>query len=118
MSAAKAADKPLDTIQTATGNGSFKTLVAAVKAAGLVDTLKGSAPFTVFEPADDAFAKLPSGTLENLLKPENKKQIVAILTYHVVPGKVMSKGYRRQEDDGEVGRRRGDSDRRYQWRES
>jgi uncharacterized surface protein with fasciclin (FAS1) repeats len=87
MSAAKAADKPADIVQTAIGNGSFKTLVAAVKAAGLVDTLKGSGPFTVFAPTDDAFAKLPSGTLENLLKPENKKQLVAILTYHVVPGK-------------------------------
>jgi uncharacterized surface protein with fasciclin (FAS1) repeats len=91
MSAAKAADKPADIVQTAISNGSFKTLVAAVKAAGLVDTLKGPGPFTVFAPTDDAFAKLPSGTLENLLKPENKKQLVAILTYHVVPGKVMSK---------------------------
>ena len=91
MSAAKAADKPADIVQTAINNGSFKTLVAAVKAAGLVDTLKRPGPFTVFAPTDDAFAKLPSGTLENLLKPENKKQLVAILTYHVVPGKVMSK---------------------------
>jgi uncharacterized surface protein with fasciclin (FAS1) repeats len=91
MSAANAADKPADIVQTAIDNGSFKTLVAAVKAAGLVDTLKGPGPFTVFAPTDDAFAKLPSGTLENLLKPENKKQLVAILTYHVVPGKVMSK---------------------------
>ena len=91
MSAAKAADKPADIVQTAINNGSFKTLVAAVKAAGLVDTLKSPGPFTVFAPTDDAFAQLPSGTLENLLKPENKKQLVAILTYHVVPGKVMSK---------------------------
>jgi uncharacterized surface protein with fasciclin (FAS1) repeats len=91
MSAAKAADKPADIVQTAINNGSFKTLVAAVKAAGLVDTLKGPGPFTVFAPTDDAFAKLPSGTLEKLLKPENNKQLVAILTYHVVPGKVMSK---------------------------
>jgi uncharacterized surface protein with fasciclin (FAS1) repeats len=91
MSAAKAADKPADIVQTAINNGSFKTLVAAVKAAGLVDTLKGPGPFTVFAPTDDAFAQLPSGTLENLLKPENKKQLAAILTYHVVPGKVMSK---------------------------
>jgi uncharacterized surface protein with fasciclin (FAS1) repeats len=90
MSAAQAADKT-DIVQTAISNGSFKTLVAAVKAAGLVETLKGSGPFTVFAPTDEAFAKLPGGTVENLLKPENKKQLVAILTYHVVPGKVMSK---------------------------
>jgi uncharacterized surface protein with fasciclin (FAS1) repeats len=82
MSAAKAADKPADIVQTAINNGSFKTLVAAVKAAGLVDTLKSPGPFTVFAPTDDAFAQLPS---------ENKKQLAAILTYHVVPGKVMSK---------------------------
>src|SRR5271157_6309260 len=91
MSAAKAADKPADIVQTAINNESFKTLVTAVKAAGLVDTLKGPGPFTVFAPNDDAFAKLPAGTVENLLKPENKKKLVAILTYHVVPGKVMSK---------------------------
>ena len=90
MSAAQAADKT-DIVQTAISNGSFKTLVAAVKAAGLVETLKGSGPFTVFAPTDEAFAKLPGGTVENLLKPENKKQLMAILTYHVVPGKVMSK---------------------------
>ena len=69
----------------------FKTLVAAVKAAGLVDTLSGKGPFTVFAPTDEAFAKLPKGTLETLLKPENKDKLVAILTYHVVPGKVMAK---------------------------
>jgi uncharacterized surface protein with fasciclin (FAS1) repeats len=91
MSAVNAADKPADIVDTAIANGSFKTLVAAVKAAGLGDTLKGPGPFTVFAPTDGAFAKLPSGTVENLLKPENKKQLVAILTYHVVPGKVMSK---------------------------
>ena len=68
----------------------FNTLVAAVQAAGLVDTLKGEGPFTVFAPTDEAFAALPEGTVENLLKPENKDQLVAILTYHVVPGKVMS----------------------------
>ena len=90
LSAANAAEKA-DIVQTAISNGSFNTLVTAVKAAGLVDTLKGPGPFTVFAPTDDAFARLPSGTLENLLKPENKKQLVAILTYHVVPGKVMSK---------------------------
>ena len=87
MSVAKAAD----IVDTASAAGSFKTLVTAVKAAGLVDTLKGKGPFTVFAPTDEAFAKLPNGTLNNLLKPENKKQLVAILTYHVVPGKVMAK---------------------------
>jgi uncharacterized surface protein with fasciclin (FAS1) repeats len=87
MSVAKAAD----IVDTASAAGSFKTLVTAVKAAGLVDTLKGKGPFTIFAPTDEAFAKLPNGTLDNLLKPENKKQLVAILTYHVVPGKVMSK---------------------------
>jgi uncharacterized surface protein with fasciclin (FAS1) repeats len=68
----------------------FKTLVAAVKAAGLVDTLKGPGPFTVFAPTDAAFAKLPPGTLESLLKPENRDKLRSILTYHVVPGKVMA----------------------------
>lgn len=79
-----------DIVDTAVGAGSFTTLVAAVQAAGLVDTLKGAGPFTVFAPTDDAFAKLPAGTVENLLKPENKPLLTAILTYHVVPGKVMS----------------------------
>ncbi|MGV3754336.1 MAG: fasciclin domain-containing protein [Verrucomicrobiota bacterium] len=74
----------------ASGAGSFKTLVAAVKAAGLVETLQGKGPFTVFAPTDEAFAKLPAGTVESLLKPENKEKLVAILTYHVVPGKVMA----------------------------
>ena len=83
--------KAADIVDTAVSNGSFKTLVTALKAAGLVDTLKGAGPFTVFAPTDDAFAKLPAGTVDNLLKPENKKQLVSILTYHVVPGKVMSK---------------------------
>ena len=91
MSAATAAGSKSDIVQTAVSAGSFKTLVAAVKAAGLVDTLKGPGPFTVFAPNDAAFAKLPAGTVENLLKPENKSKLVAILTYHVVPGKVMSK---------------------------
>ncbi len=77
-----------DIVDTAVSAGSFETLVAAVQAAGLVDTLKGDGPFTVFAPTDEAFAKLPAGTVENLLKPENKDQLVAILTYHVVPGKV------------------------------
>ncbi|SDD31669.1 fasciclin domain-containing protein [Ruegeria marina] len=79
-----------DIVDTAAGAGSFSTLVAAVQAAGLVDTLKGEGPFTVFAPTDEAFAALPAGTVENLLKPENKDQLVAVLTYHVVPGKVMS----------------------------
>jgi uncharacterized surface protein with fasciclin (FAS1) repeats len=79
-----------DIVDTAVGAGSFKTLVAAVKAAGLVDVLKGQGPFTVFAPTDEAFAKLPAGTVESLLKPENKAKLVAILTYHVVPGKVMA----------------------------
>lgn len=84
------AAKAADIVDTAVSAGQFTTLVAAVQAAGLVDTLKGEGPFTVFAPTDAAFAKLPEGTLENLLKPENKDQLVKILTYHVVPGKVMS----------------------------
>ena len=79
-----------DVVDTAIAAGNFKTLVAAVQAAGLVDTLKGKGPFTVFAPTDEAFAKLPAGTVEMLLKPENKDKLVAILTYHVVPGKVMA----------------------------
>jgi len=79
-----------DIVDTAV-SGHFNTLVAAVKAAGLVDVLKGPGPFTVFAPTDDAFAKLPAGTLENLLKPENKEKLRSILTYHVVAGKVMAK---------------------------
>ncbi|MDX5403038.1 MAG: fasciclin domain-containing protein [Rhodobacterales bacterium] len=79
-----------DIVDTAVEAGSFTTLVAAVQAAGLVDTLKGEGPFTVFAPTDEAFAALPAGTVEDLLKPENKDQLVAVLTYHVVPGKVMS----------------------------
>ncbi len=79
-----------DIVDTAIDAGSFGTLVAAVKAAGLVETLKGEGPFTVFAPTDEAFAALPDGTVEDLLKPENKDQLTAILTYHVVPGKVMS----------------------------
>ncbi len=84
------AAKAADIVETAISAGSFKTLVAAVEAAGLVDTLKGEGPFTVFTPTDDAFAKLPAGTVEDLLKPENKDKLVAVLTYHVVPGKIMS----------------------------
>lgn len=80
--------KSKDIVDTAVSAGSFNTLVAAVKAADLVDTLKSDGPFTVFAPTDEAFAKLPAGTLESLLKPENKDQLAAILTYHVVAGKV------------------------------
>ncbi|RBW62874.1 fasciclin domain-containing protein [Phaeobacter gallaeciensis] len=79
-----------DIVDTAIDAGSFTTLVAAVQAAGLVETLKGEGPFTVFAPTDDAFAALPEGTVETLLKPENKDQLVSILTYHVIAGKVMS----------------------------
>ena len=79
-----------DIVDTAVSAGNFKTLVAAVQAAGLAETLKGVGPFTVFAPTDEAFAKLPAGTVEDLLKPENKEKLVAILTYHVVPGKVMA----------------------------
>lgn len=77
-----------DIVQTAVSAGTFKTLVAAVQEAGLVDVLKGEGPFTVFAPTDEAFGKLPAGTVESLLKPENKQKLVAILTYHVVPGRV------------------------------
>jgi len=79
-----------DIVDTAVSNGQFTTLVAAVKAAGLVETLKSKGPFTVFAPTDAAFAKLPAGTLEMLLKPENKDKLTQILTYHVLAGKVMS----------------------------
>lgn len=79
-----------DIVETAVANEQFSTLVAAVTAAGLVDTLKSDGPFTVFAPTNEAFAKLPAGTVENLLKPENKDKLIAVLTYHVVPGKVMS----------------------------
>jgi uncharacterized surface protein with fasciclin (FAS1) repeats len=77
-----------DLVDTAVAAGSFKTLAAALQAAGLIDTLKGPGPFTVFAPTDEAFAKLPAGTVEDLLKPENKDKLVAVLTYHVVPGNV------------------------------
>jgi uncharacterized surface protein with fasciclin (FAS1) repeats len=88
FSAAQAAEQ--DIVDTAVGAGSFDTLVAAVQAAGLVETLKGEGPFTVFAPTDEAFAALPEGTVETLLMPENRDQLVAILTYHVVPGRVMA----------------------------
>lgn len=90
---AQAGDKaapPGDIVVVASGAGSFNTLVAAVKAAGLVGTLQGAGPFTVFAPTDEAFAKLPKGTVADLLKPENKEKLVAILTYHVIAGKVMA----------------------------
>ncbi|MEQ9675458.1 MAG: fasciclin domain-containing protein, partial [Roseovarius indicus] len=80
----------MDVVDTAVNADGFETLVAAVEAAGLVETLKGEGPFTVFAPTDEAFAALPEGTVEDLLLPENKDQLTAILTYHVVPGKVMS----------------------------
>lgn len=79
-----------DIVDTAASAGTFQTLVAAVKAADLVDTLKGNGPFTVLAPTDEAFKKLPAGTVENLLKPENKAKLAAILTYHVIPSKAMA----------------------------
>lgn len=82
------AGEEVDIVETATAAGSFNTLVAAINAAGLTETLKGEGPFTVFAPTDEAFAKLPDGTLEMLLMPGNKEKLAAILTYHVVPGKV------------------------------
>lgn len=85
--AAKPAQAKADIVDTAVAAGQFKTLAAALKAAGLVDTLKGPGPFTVFAPTDAAFAALPAGTVESLLKPENREQLTAILTYHVVPGR-------------------------------
>ena len=77
-------------VGVAAGAGQFNTLVAAVKAAGLVETLNGKGPFTVFAPTDEAFAKLPAGTVENLLKPENKEKLVAVLTYHILPAELMA----------------------------
>lgn len=88
LAAAEPARK--DIVDTAVAAGNFKTLAAALKAAGLIETLKGKGPFTVFAPTDEAFAKLPEGTVESLLKPENKDKLVGILTYHVVAGKVMA----------------------------
>jgi uncharacterized surface protein with fasciclin (FAS1) repeats len=83
-------DSVHDIVDTAVAAGSFSTLIAAVTAAGLVDTLKGAGPFTVFAPSDDAFAALPEGTVEELVKPENKDKLTAILLLHVLPGKVMA----------------------------
>src|SRR5512134_3809297 len=79
-----------DIVDTAVKAGQFNTLANALKTAGLVDTLKGPGPFTIFAPTDDAFNKLPEGAVANLLKPENKAELVKVLTYHVVPGKIMS----------------------------
>ena len=87
---AVASNHQADIVDTAVAAGNFETLVAAVEAAGLVDTLKGEGPFTVFAPTDEAFAALPEGTVESLLQPENRDELVSILTYHVVPGAVMS----------------------------
>lgn len=86
--AASTCSSQKDIVDTAVAAGQFKTLAAALKAAGLVDTLKGQGPFTVFAPTDEAFAKLPEGTVAELLEPENKAKLTAVLTYHVVPGKV------------------------------
>lgn len=91
-SAMQAAEKESkDIVDTAVAAGSFKTLAAALEAADLIETLKGDGPFTVFAPTDEAFAKLPKGTVESLLKPENKAKLASILTYHVVAGKVLAK---------------------------
>ena len=81
----------MDIVETAVSAGQFNTLAAALDAAELIQTLKGDGPFTVFAPTDEAFAKLPEGTVASLLEPQNRDQLVAILTYHVVPGKVMAK---------------------------
>jgi len=90
LTAAPAIAQTKDIVDTAVAAGSFKTLAAALKAAGLIETLKGPGPFTVFAPTDEAFAKLPAGTVEMLLKPENKAKLTRILTHHVVAGKVMA----------------------------
>jgi uncharacterized surface protein with fasciclin (FAS1) repeats len=90
LSADQAGAKEKDIVETAVAAGQFKTLAAALTAAELIDELKGQGPFTVFAPTDEAFAKLPAGTVDELLKPENRAKLVAVLTYHVVPGKVMA----------------------------
>lgn len=87
-----------DIVETAVNAGSFMTLVTAVKAAGLVETLKGEGPFTVFAPTDEAFAKIPKATLQSLLRPENRDQLTKILTYHVVPGRVTAAQVARLHD--------------------
>jgi len=91
LGANAASPEKRDIVDTAVAAGNFNTLAAALKAAGLVDTLKGPGPFTVFAPTDEAFAKLPAGTVDDLLKPENHDKLVSILTYHVVPGRVLAK---------------------------
>ena len=91
-----------DIVSLAVGNEDLSTLVAAVKAAGLVETLQGAGPFTVFAPTNEAFAALPAGTVENLLKPENKDQLIAVLTYHVVAAKVMSTDLKNGQKAGTV----------------
>ncbi|MDP2331291.1 MAG: fasciclin domain-containing protein [Reyranella sp.] len=91
-----------DIVDTAVKAGQFNTLAAALKAGDLIVVLKGNGPFTVFAPTDDAFKKLPPGTVENLLKPENKAQLVKILTYHVVPGKVMSSALAGKKTDAKT----------------
>ncbi len=109
-----------DIVDTAVEAGSSRHWSPPFEAAGLVETLKGEGPFTVFAPTDDAFAALPEGTVEDLLKPENKDKLTAILTYHVVPGKVMSDGplqrhegrYRRRQRSHDHDRRRRDGERR------
>lgn len=85
-----ATTKSMDLVDTAVSAGSFSTLVAAIKVAGLVNTLKGDGPFTVFAPTDAAFAKLPEGAIESLLEPHNRGKLIAVLTYHVVPGRVLA----------------------------
>ncbi|MEM8951601.1 MAG: fasciclin domain-containing protein [Pseudomonadota bacterium] len=97
-----AAAVKMDIVETAVAADDFNTLVAAVQAAGLVETLQSDGPFTVFAPTDAAFEALPAGTVEDLLKPENKDQLVAVLTYHVVPGKVMSSDLAGQAIDAET----------------
>lgn len=89
LSLASAAASAADIVDTAKSAGHFKTLLAALAEAGLTDMLKGPGPFTIFAPTDEAFAKLPAGTVENLMKPENKQALVTLLTYHVVPGKLL-----------------------------
>ena len=98
MEVPEEAAKPANIVETAVAAGQFKTLAAALEAAGLIDALTGKGPFTVFAPTDEAFAKLPAGTVESLLKPENKEKLVAILTYHVVPGKVAAQDVVKMND--------------------
>ncbi len=96
---------PADIVDTAVAAGSFKTLAAALQAAGLVDALKGKGPFTVFAPTDEAFAKLPKGTLETLLKPENKEKLATILKYHVIAGNVLAKDVKTMSAETLAGQR-------------